>query len=486
MSNERLLIIDDSREVVKHLVEDVLPEFNYQAIYAYDGQSGLNLIREQKPDLILLDFHLPSMTGLDILQHMVEESINIPVILMTGYGSELSAVNAFRLGAKDYLVKPFTIDEITSMIDRALVEKRLQHDNERLTEEVRRLKAEMRRQANDLHTLFDIGKAITSFLTVRQVLSRVLDAAKELTQADEAHIWLPNQSRTKLFTFSEESGKPNADPDWSIDIEGSDLGQVFKTELPFRQSEYTHKKIQVSRNYAVRAIMAVPLKLGQTVVGLLTVSSSNQTVTFSQREQFLLSFLADYAAIAFENARIFQEADKALAARVEELNTLVEITQTITSSIEIEEVIKHTIQHVHESWDIEASSLWWLNESGDALHVLANVGTATQVLDTFEVPVGQGIVGKVVETGKWQYSNDIQSHKDHLKEVDQKTGFTTRSLLCVPLQFRGEVKGAMQLLNKRHQPFNDQDVERACSLAAVVAIAVMNAKNYHKIEEFPS
>ena len=132
MSGETILIIDDSREVVTHLVEDVFPKYNYRLLFSYDGQIGFDLMREEQPDLVLLDYHLPSMTGLDIMQQMVQESINIPVILMTGYGSELSAINAFRLGAKDYLVKPFTIDEIVAMVDGALSETRLQHDNERL------------------------------------------------------------------------------------------------------------------------------------------------------------------------------------------------------------------------------------------------------------------------------------------------------------------------------------------------------------------
>ena len=175
MSGEFILIIDDSREIVKHLTESVLPTFGYHTMHAYDGKSGLEIIREKGPDLVMLDFNLPEMTGLDVLQQMAQESLKTPVVLMTGYGSELSAIEAFRLGAKDYLIKPFTVDEIVETIDRALVETRLLHDKAELAEEIRRLKVEMSRQNNEMRTLSNIGKAITSLLSVDELLQRVLE-----------------------------------------------------------------------------------------------------------------------------------------------------------------------------------------------------------------------------------------------------------------------------------------------------------------------
>src|SRR5688500_11478249 len=96
MSGELILVIDDSKEIVRHLADQVLPMFGFRTLVAFDGRTGWNMIRQERPDLIMLDLNLPEMTGMDVLQMMVEESIRIPVILMTGYGSEKSAVEAFR------------------------------------------------------------------------------------------------------------------------------------------------------------------------------------------------------------------------------------------------------------------------------------------------------------------------------------------------------------------------------------------------------
>jgi len=482
MSGEFILIIDDSREIVKHLTETVLPSFGYRTMYAYDGQSGLESIRENEPDLVMLDFNLPQMTGLDVLQQMAQESLKTPVVLMTGYGSELSAIEAFRLGAKDYLIKPFTVDEIVETIDRALVETRLLHDKAELAEEIRRLKVEMSRQNNEMRTLSNIGKAITSLLSVDEVLQRVLEAATYLTNAEESTIWLPDDAGKFLRPYDRQTSMHSETQNHILPIANSPPGEVMASGRPLRQSNMSGEGIKIKTGCFAHAVLYVPLQLRGINLGVLGVSNRSAYRAFSKQDEFLLSFLADYAAIALENARVFQAADQALTTRLEELNTLIHITQTITASLDLDEVIHLTIQQVHDSWNIEASSLWLLNEESQMLSVLTNVGTAVEELEKLELSINQGIVGEVVKTGKPIYTNDVANDEHHYHEADEKTGFETRSLLCVPLIFRGQVVGAMQLLNKKDGDFGEIDLERARAIAAAIAIAVSNALLFDEAE----
>jgi signal transduction histidine kinase/CheY-like chemotaxis protein len=472
MSDECILVIDDSKEIVKHLAQTVLPSFGYKTLFAHDGLSGLKLIREGKASLIVLDYNLPGMTGIDILQQMAQEGINTPVVLMTGYGSELSAIEAFRLGAKDYLIKPFTVDEVVETIDRALMETRLLHDKEELAEQLRRIKVEMSRQTHEMNALSRIGKAITSLLSVDKVMERVLEAALYLTNAEDSTIWLPDKSGERLKSYEKPDREEKA-PD--ILLADSLVGEVIKTGRPLRQSDFSGDGIEVRTSHFARSILYVPLKLRGVTIGVLGVGNIATFRAFSRRDEFLLSVLADYAAIALENARVYQAADQALAARLEELNTLIDITQTITSSLDLDEVISMTIKQVHDSWEIEASSVWLLDETEQTLRVLTNVGTPMEVLSQVAVPVGRGFVGHVAQTGKWIYTNDAHAHPAFYSEVDELTGFKTRSLLCVPLLFGGKIIGVMQLLNKIDDAFDDQDIERALTIASAIAIAVTNA-----------
>lgn len=475
MSGELILVVDDSQEIARHLGEFLLPTLGHRAIVAFDGREGLRLIREEQPDLVMLDLNLPEMTGLDVLEAMARLSIETPVILMTGYGSEKSAIEAFRLGIKDYLVKPFTVEEVSSTIERALLESRLRHDKERLLEKLQRAESEMRRQIREMRSLFALGKSVTALLNLEDVLDRSLQGVLELTGAESSIIWLPDPAAARLQpelrTILEDKLTIG-----DLPIEGSVVGEVFRSGEIVRQAVFTTRGGAIRSDFPARAVLYVPLVAHGQAVGVLCVGNDHAPRAFSERDELLLSALSDYVAVAIANAQTYQRTDEELASRAEELKTLLSITRTITSSLNLDKVAQLTIQEVHRSWNIEASSLWLLDESQQRLRVLANVGTRTDVLSSFHIDVGQGIVGHVVASGKPLCTNDAAQHPLHYREVDARTGFATHSILCVPLIFHDEVIGALQLLNKLDGPFTEKDVARAVSIGMAVAIAVSNSQ----------
>lgn len=475
MSGELILVVDDSREIVKHLTEYLLLNLGYRAVAAYDGREGLVQVREHEPDLVMLDLNLPEMTGLDVLEELARESIETPVVLMTGYGSEKDAIEAFRLGIKDYLVKPFTVDEVAETIERALMETRLRHDKRKLVERLRKAEGEMRRQIGEMRNLFSMGKAITSTLRVNQVLDQVLQSMLELTSAERATMWLPDESGATLVPHSLSTWSGDADLP-TLPVESSQVGTVFTSSEPARHADFSEEGIKVKTDFLARAILHVPLTLHGRVLGVLTVSNHDAPRAFSERDELLLGALSDYAAIALDNARTYDAAEGALTTHMEELETMLRITRTITSSLDLDEVSRLTIQEVHASWEIEASSIWLLDETRQDLRVLVNVGTSADILSRYRVEIGRGIVGHVVESGEPFFSNDVGNEPHHYREIDEETGFLTKSIVCVPLIFNQEIIGALQLLNKVDGSFTEDDVQRASAIATAVAIAVSNAQ----------
>jgi len=480
MSGETILVIDDSTEMVKHLTEYILPTFDYRTISASDGQSGLALIREHQPDLVMLDYNLPRMTGIDVLQQMAQESLSVPVILMTGYGSELSAIEAFRLGAKDYLIKPFTVDEVVETVSRALIEKRLLHDKEAFAEESRRLRVEIARLVREMRTMSDFGKAVTSLLSAEKIMRKAADAALKLTEAERCVIWLPDGDDGLMRAYIQEGEGKLRLHRTEVAVEGSFIEMVMQTEDPFRRSDLEGDGLELFDACRARAVLCVPLRLRGKALGALGVMNKTAVRRFSKRHELLISFLGDYTAIALENARVLEIADSALAVKIDKLNTLMEITHAITSSVDLDEVARLTIHQVHTHWDIEASSLWLVNEECRCLTVLASVGTAVEQLMQVSIPLGLGFVGRVVETGEAIWSNDVVNDDRHYQKIDDDTGFQTHSIVCVPLVTQGRTVGAMQLINNRMGDFFESDVEWATSIATAVAIAVTNALSFSR------
>jgi two-component system NtrC family response regulator len=124
----KILIVDDER-VICEGCRITLSDSGYAVEYCMTGASGLETMREGNFDLILLDMKLPDMDGMEILKAARSEQPNTYVVVMTGYSTVQNAVAAMKLGAIDYLAKPFTDDELVLAVERALERKRLVEEN---------------------------------------------------------------------------------------------------------------------------------------------------------------------------------------------------------------------------------------------------------------------------------------------------------------------------------------------------------------------
>ncbi|MCB0211296.1 MAG: response regulator [Anaerolineae bacterium] len=116
---KKVLVVEDRRENIIFLTNNVLKPRGYDVITAADGETGLLKAEEEAPDIIILDLKLPRMGGLEVLEQLNKKGINIPTIVMTFHGSEEMAVRAFQMGIRDYLIKPFTFEEIENALAKA-------------------------------------------------------------------------------------------------------------------------------------------------------------------------------------------------------------------------------------------------------------------------------------------------------------------------------------------------------------------------------
>ncbi len=118
-ANAKILIVEDEKDLVKLLRYNLERDSKYDVLSAGDAESGLALARKSKPDLIILDIMLPKMDGLDMLRQLRKES-QVPVVLLTAKRSELDRILGLKLGADDYIVKPFSIGELQARIEALL------------------------------------------------------------------------------------------------------------------------------------------------------------------------------------------------------------------------------------------------------------------------------------------------------------------------------------------------------------------------------
>ena len=114
----RQILVADDDAAIRALLRTVLEEESYAVSEATNGQEALEGIRAGKHDLVLLDMRLPGMTGIDVLKQLREQQGEVPVVLMTAYGSPNIAIQASSLGAYGYITKPFELDDVLHTIKR--------------------------------------------------------------------------------------------------------------------------------------------------------------------------------------------------------------------------------------------------------------------------------------------------------------------------------------------------------------------------------
>jgi diguanylate cyclase (GGDEF)-like protein/PAS domain S-box-containing protein len=307
---ETILVLDDNRQISDFLVGDVLPSLGYQTLAAYDGKSGLELIRQKHKsiDLMLLDLQLPDMTGLDILRQLVQEGLNVPTILFTGHGSVEVAVDAFRLGVQDYLDKGVEIDVMSASISRALTESRLRKETERLT-------GQLKDQVTWLTVLSKVGKSVTSTLDVDDVLRRIVEAGVLLTRADEGFLALLDHASGQLYLRAVKNIDEDIIKSVRMPVTDSITGMVIRSGQAFRSSQGEAQPLKVSTGFLVYSLIHVPLMSKGQPLGVLAVDNRTTRQSFTPTDEAMLTSLGDYAAVAIENANLYERSQLELKER---------------------------------------------------------------------------------------------------------------------------------------------------------------------------
>lgn len=138
MIGKRILVVDDE-ENLRRVTQLKLQQAGYEALTASDASQALDVLSKHPQDLVLTDLKMPGMSGIDLLRKVKEEYPEVIVVVVTAYGTIESAVEAMRLGAYDYIIKPVNSDALKLIVSRAL-------EHHRLQEEVRNLRSAIDRK----------------------------------------------------------------------------------------------------------------------------------------------------------------------------------------------------------------------------------------------------------------------------------------------------------------------------------------------------
>ncbi len=312
MKPQTILVVDDNRQIADFCAQTLLPELGFNARAAYTAQQAMEFIQGNSIAMMLLDLHLPDKSGFDLLRELMDKQIELPTVLITAEGSEQIAAEAFRMGVIDYLPKPFDADKLEVIISRALTQIRLVQEKEQLTFQ---LKEQIAMQT----VLTRVGRSVTSSLELDEVLRRVVEAGVFLTRAEEGFLALIDPDSDQLYLRAVKNIDEDQSKTIRIAVHDSLVGKVFNTGKPIRvkSNPVNNNLIKVSTGYLVQSVLHVPISLKGKPLGVLSVVNHISDIAFREKDETLLLSLADYAAIALENAQLYEQAQQEINVRRE-------------------------------------------------------------------------------------------------------------------------------------------------------------------------
>ncbi len=347
-----------------------------------------------------------------------------------------------------------------------------------------RLFSETQTRARQLATLNEISKELSSTLDLENLLRRIMSSAVEILNAEAGTLYLVDENE---LVFRVIWGGAQDLVGRRMPINKGIAGQAATTGQPAVSNNVLQDKrwfSEVDRESAfqTQALLAVPLLLHDSVIGVVQIINKKDGSPFVEEDIALLTTFAAQAAIAIENARLYEATDAELEARIDELQNMLRIDRELNRTLEFDRVVQITIDWAQRITGASASALAMLDAEQGGINILASIGYSQEFLDKYRdtpVPLDEGLVGRVLTTGKAEFVTDVRQDPDYVAGAEQETV----AQITVPMLRANRPIGALVLESHIEGLLDERDYEFAQRLVEHAAVAIDNARLVTEIEE---
>ena len=345
---ERILIIEDKREISNLIARQALQPLGYRVETSSSVPAAIQETARYNPDLIIASLRLAGLSSKDLLAALSSQGLEIPVIVLAEEGTENDIIQAFRLGAADFLRWPAREAEVVTTVERVLKRVRARREREALARQLMQTNQELQRRVRELTTLSAIGKAVTSISDHQSLFERIVSGATSIAEADVGWLLLRHDQRRSFVLGAQRNLPENIASRVGQTWEDGISSLVAVSGEPLSIHGEPIKRFKISRLGLSALVM--PVKAKNEVVGLLTVLR-REPQPFGPNAQMLLGTVTDYASIAIVNAQLF----KALQERAVRLEQVADAARA--NEREMEKLHKGTVAELQASMDTLSAKL---------------------------------------------------------------------------------------------------------------------------------
>src|SRR6266849_4211509 len=293
----KILIVEDEVEL-KNILVEALTRQGYEATGFTAGEDALAALRGQEFDVLLTDLMMPGIDGIELVSEAMQIDPNVVCIMMTGQGTIQTAVDAMKVGAFDYVLKPFRLQTMLPVLTRAMNTRHLRLENVQLREAV---------------AIHELSETIAFTLDPQTVLSKLADAALAQSEADEVSILLPTSDGKELYVAAVRGEKRERLLGERIPLDESISSWVARERTPL----ILNGKVSDERFVAlrprpeIRSAVSAPMQVANKLVGIINLNLTNRLRPFTLGQMKALTILAGTAAAALESASLYTQVQRA-------------------------------------------------------------------------------------------------------------------------------------------------------------------------------
>ncbi len=296
----RILVVDDER-FIREVLADFLVMEGYFVRTADDGEAAISELSLNAFDVVLTDLKMPKVGGLELLEHLKHEHPQTLTIMMTGFGTVETAIDAMKSGAYDYVLKPFKTAEILQVVDRAISKRRLEAENLRLREAV---------------SLYKVSEAISASLSMDEVVQTICASTISDAHADVVTTWLDDgEGGFAERGFATAQDGPALGSYLRIDAVSGRLAQ--ERDIVVRDD--AARELFDATPRPVHATAVVPLRVRDGLIGWVCAVSTTEGKVFDEGQRKLLTIVASRAAAAIDNARLYDNLQATFRQTIQSL-----------------------------------------------------------------------------------------------------------------------------------------------------------------------
>jgi DNA-binding response OmpR family regulator len=329
-AGDRILLVENDPQISDLIARQVLTSVGYYVDVVVDSSSAIKQALLTPPDLIIADLNLPGLSAKDLLVALASQGISTPLMVIASKGQEQDIIQAFRLGAADYLLWPARDAEVLSAVERVLRRVHEVRDRQRLDMKLSETNHELQRKVRELTAIINIGKAVVSITDQRFLFQKIVDGAAQVADANIAWL-LVRDDENKSFLLTAQRGLPEV---WAkrinMPLDDGISGLVALSGETLSISGEPLLKFRVAN--LGRSACAIPIKVQREVIGMLVVVRK-ESRPFEKMEQTLLEAVADYASISLVNARLFRALNSSVQASREGERRQNALLEAVRSSI---------------------------------------------------------------------------------------------------------------------------------------------------------